>query len=294
MTLKPFYDREVQRGNLEIVDVIDDVDKWKNCNDISNFDLVIISAPNDFYRRMKLLEAQSFPRNRILDGRIFSVPSLDFPRFLKERIAYGLFENKTIATNSIMYKRVFGVRNSKTTVTLEDNSFIGRALIEDGVFRNGIISLGKFSAVAWDVVFELGLNGDHNHKNVGQFGLNRFYWKVPPEFYLPHESYTINIGSDVWIGRGCNLKSANSDKPLIIGDGALIASDSVVVKDVPPYAIVGGNPAKIIKYRFEPHIIKALLRIKWWDWSLDKIHDNFKYFNDIEKFISLHDRGLIE
>ena len=55
--------------------------------------------------------------------------------------------------------------------------------------------------------------------------------------------------------------------------------------------VVGGNPAKIIKYRFEPHIIEALQRIKWWDWSLDKIHDNFKYFNDIEKFIALHDKG---
>lgn len=86
------------------------------------------------------------------------------------------------------------------------------------------------------------------------------------------------------------MKSTNPDKPLIIGDGAVIASDSVVVKNVPPYAIVGGNPAQIIKYRFEPHVIEALLRIKWWDWSLDKIHDNFQYFNDVEKFISLHDK----
>ena len=85
------------------------------------------------------------------------------------------------------------------------------------------------------------------------------------------------------------MKCTNPKKTLVIGDGAVIASDSVVVKDVPPYAIVGGNPAKVIKYRFPPHIIKALLRIKWWDWSLDKIHDNFKYFNDVEKFISLHD-----
>ena len=99
------------------------------------------------------------------------------------------------------------------------------------------------------------------------------------------------IGNDVWIGRGCNLKCTNPTKPLVIGDGAVIASDSVVVKNVPPYAIVGGNPAQIIKYRFPPDVIEALLRIKWWDWSLDKIHDNFKYFNNIDKFISLHDRS---
>lgn len=92
------------------------------------------------------------------------------------------------------------------------------------------------------------------------------------------------------MGRRCSLNCTNPNKPLIIGDGAVIASDSVVVKDVPPYAIVGGNSAQIIKYSSEPHIIEALLRIKWWDWSLDKIHDNFKYFNDVEKFISLHDK----
>ena len=86
------------------------------------------------------------------------------------------------------------------------------------------------------------------------------------------------------------MKCTNPNKPLVIGDGAVVASDSVVVKNVPPYAIVGGNPAKIIKFRFSEEVIESLLRIKWWDWSLDKIHDNFKYFNDIDKFISLHDK----
>ena len=85
------------------------------------------------------------------------------------------------------------------------------------------------------------------------------------------------------------MKCTNPNKPLIIGDGAVITSDSVVVKNVPPYAIVGGNPAKIIKFRFSEDVIESLLRIKWWDWDIDKIHDNFKYFNDVEKFIALHD-----
>ena len=102
----------------------------------------------------------------------------------------------------------------------------------------------------------------------------------------------ISIGSDVWIGRGCIFKCANPDKPLIIGDGAIVASDSVVVKNVPPYAKVGGNPAKVIKYRFSEKIIESLLRIKWWEWDMDKIYENFKYFNDVEKFVELHDKGV--
>ena len=78
----------------------------------------------------------------------------------------------------------------------------------------------------------------------------------------------------------------------IIGDGAVIASDSVVVKSVPPYAIVGGNPARIIKYRFSEDIIAALLRIKWWDWDIDKIYEEFKYFNRVEEFVARNDKGV--
>lgn len=72
----------------------------------------------------------------------------------------------------------------------------------------------------------------------------------------------------------------------MIGDGAIIASDSVVVSDVPPFAIVGGNPAKIIKYRFSNDIINKLLKIKWWDWEIEKIQLNFRYFHDPEIFVN--------
>ena len=110
------------------------------------------------------------------------------------------------------------------------------------------------------------------------------------EFYHLQGVCKILIGNDVWSGHSCTFKCNNPKKPLIIGDGAVIASESVVVKNVPPYAIVGGNPAKIIKFRFSEDIIEALLRIKWWDWSLEKLRKNFKYFNDVERFTSLHDK----
>ncbi|MBR2775275.1 MAG: CatB-related O-acetyltransferase [Selenomonadaceae bacterium] len=133
------------------------------------------------------------------------------------------------------------------------------------------------------------MNGFHDYQKISTAAPEYFGWQVPKGFHRTNNSCEILIGNDVWIGRDSVLVSNNPDKPLVIGDGAVIALGSVVVKSVPPYAIVGGNPAKVIKYRFPPHVIKALLRIKWWDWSLDKIHDNFKYFNDVEKFISLHD-----
>ena len=73
----------------------------------------------------------------------------------------------------------------------------------------------------------------------------------------------VKIGNDVWIGRGAFIKGG-----VTIGDGAVIAAHAVVTKDVPPYAIVCGVPAKIIKYRFDCETIKELLDLKWWNYDL--------------------------
>ena len=290
--LKPFYDEQIQRGTLEIVAYAILENAEIHCIDLDGnlrsgvieCDIVIVSSHNDFYNRMKFLEAQGVPCNRIIDGTIFQVRNLDFPRLLKEGVAYGVFDKDFFSDVTFsVYPRIYA--NQGTVVKFGTKSYIGGAHIDGG----GLISLGKFSSLSWSLLFNMGQNGDHNYRNVTNYGLTHLDWQTSAEFYPPYGVCKILIGNDVWIGRGCNLKSANPDKPLIIGDGAVVASDSVVVKDVPPYAIVGGNPAKIIKYRFPPDVIESLLRIKWWNWSLEKIHDNFQYFNDIEKFISLHD-----
>ena len=73
----------------------------------------------------------------------------------------------------------------------------------------------------------------------------------------------VEIGNDVWIGHGVFMKGG-----VKIGDGAVVAAQAVVTKDVPPYAVVGGVPAKVIKYRFDEETIKELLELKWWDYDL--------------------------
>jgi len=280
---KSLYDAAAKRGTLEIVATIDDTNKPITADDLPDFDFAIISSHENFYSRLKKLEGLGFSRDKIIDGRVFRIPNLDFPRLIKEGVAYGSFtESKFKEMSCCIYPKI--LINGKTIISLGEKSYINYFVIS-GV---GKISVGKYCAIARNIYFDFARTRDHNYMNVNVYALDRADWAVPKDYYLPAGDCKVNIGSDVWIGRRCIFKSMNPDKPLVIGDGAVIAADSVVVKNVPP--IVGGNPAQVIKYRFPPEIIEALLRIKWWDWSLDKIHDNFKYFNDVEKFISLHDK----
>ncbi len=131
--------------------------------------------------------------------------------------------------------------------------------------------IGKFCAIAKDVKFIM--NGA-NHK-VSGFSTYPFQifgqgWQkaMPQAGELPFKGDT-EIGSDVWIGYQATIMPG-----VKVGHGAVIASQSVVTKDVPAYSVVGGNPAQVIKNRFEPSLIEALLRIAWWDWSAEKITAN--------------------
>ncbi len=92
------------------------------------------------------------------------------------------------------------------------------------------------------------------------------------------------IGNDVWLGRDVRITNGAH-----IGNGVIGAAGAVITKDVPDYAIVGGVPAKIIKYRFTQEQIEKLNRIKWWDWPIEKIKECQKDFLNIELFLSKYD-----
>ena len=95
------------------------------------------------------------------------------------------------------------------------------------------------------------------------------------------------IGNDVWIGSNCLIKSG-----IKIGDGSIVGMGSVVTKDVPPYTIIAGNPAIIIRKRFEDEVIKELLDIKWWNWNEDIIRKNAKLFQNPKVLISKYDKNI--
>lgn len=128
--------------------------------------------------------------------------------------------------------------------------------------------IGKFCALATGVKFIM--NGA-NHKLSGlstyPFQIFGNGWeKVMPRLEdLPMRGDTV-VGNDVWIGYEALIMPG-----VTIGDGAIVAAKSVVVRDVPPYAIVGGNPAQVIKHRFSEEVVRELLELAWWDWPIERI-----------------------
>lgn len=128
--------------------------------------------------------------------------------------------------------------------------------------------IGKFCALACGVKFIM--NGaNHKLSGISTFPFQIFSngWEkvMPAAEDLPYKGDTV-IGNDVWIGYEALFMPG-----VKIGNGAIVSSKSVVTSDVPPYAIVGGNPAKIIRYRFDNETIARLEQIAWWNWPVDKI-----------------------
>jgi acetyltransferase-like isoleucine patch superfamily enzyme len=143
---------------------------------------------------------------------------------------------------------------------------------------------GNFSSIGANVTIFLGNGIGHDANFVTTYPFGEIHKNVFTDVKnnSKNTNGSVKIGNDVWIGQGSTIMSG-----VTIGDGAIIAANSHVVKSVEPYSIVGGNPAKHIKYRFSPEQIKNLLEIKWWDWSENRINKymNLMLSNDIDKFI---------
>ncbi len=164
----------------------------------------------------------------------------------------------------------------------------GAPIVKDW-HQGSTLVVGKFSSIAENVTILLGGNHPTDWVSSYPFGI------IFDEFKEQHYDYAkltkgdVVIGNDVWIGLNSTILSG-----VTIGNGAIVAAGSIVTKNIEPYTIVGGNPAKPIKKRFSEDKIAKLLAIEWWNWEIDRIKANLDLIlsNNIQDFIDRTERQL--
>lgn len=156
-----------------------------------------------------------------------------------------------------------------TNSKLGDNSYIGLF-----AFVNNT-DIGKYCSISMNFKSGLGKHPTNFLSTSPVFYSNKYAIKnsLANKKVSFQEYAKVTIGNDVWIGADVILMDG-----VTIGDGAIIGSKAVVVKDVPNYAVVGGVPGKILKYRFSEEIINELEELQWWNWNKEKIKKNSSFF----------------
>jgi acetyltransferase-like isoleucine patch superfamily enzyme len=153
------------------------------------------------------------------------------------------------------------------------------------------ISIGSYCGFGDNLAIFTG-NTHHHLERTSSFAFGNvpFYDGIQWRTVVPQAHHTLSIGSDVWIGANVFIMSSVK----YVGHGVVIGAGSIVTRDIPDYAVIAGVPAKVIKYRFKPAIIKALLELKWWEWPDEKVQaysgfltKNLTLVDDISEEIAL-------
>ncbi len=172
------------------------------------------------------------------------------------------------------------------------NCIISRSMVGRATYcvNNVVISnaeIGSYTSIASNV--SIGLYSHPTRGYVSTFPGFHCRWRITPYLDRPCEfnvQSRTKVGSDVWIGDSAIILNG-----ITVGDGAIIGAGAVVTHDIPPYAIVGGVPAKIIRKRFSDPEISKLLSIKWWSWTAEQISNRQDIFGNVDEFLKTISAG---
>ena len=187
---------------------------------------------------------------------------------------------------------IFEGGNAVASFALVSKSTFGFASYVGGHSRISRTKIGKYTDIAEFVHTDFGSHPTdrfvsshaifyNNDSKISQLLQTKSKNKFPTHKFTDNtKEFVCEIGNDVWIGEGVLILDG-----VRIGDGAIIGAGAVVTKDVLPYSIVGGVPAKLIRYRFSESQIKKLMKIQWWNWDFEEIKKNINKFGNIEAFL---------
>lgn len=179
------------------------------------------------------------------------------------------------------YVRIFG-NTHLGTCSISSYTYIGTGC--DFARTN----IGSFCSVGPEVLCGFGSHPLDYASTYPGFYTNKVSgtkWFGTLHDFMQIDKKSVEIGSDVWIGARATIKGG-----IKIGHGAVIGTGAVVTKDVPPYAVIGGVPGKILRFRFDEAVIEKLLASKWWELSENQLREVSKYINDPRRFILEVDR----
>lgn len=181
------------------------------------------------------------------------------PTTMVKRSTVG--KGSVVQKDSVVLNSVVG-----TNCDIEKRNLLNNARVGDMTYTGADVSItwaevGKYCCIARMV--DIGGN-EHNYRAASMMPTYRLMNRLAGKLQRHHEEAPVVVGNDVWIGSGAIIARKEH---LVVGDGAVIGSGAVVTKSVPPYAIVAGVPARILKYRFDESVRERLLALRWWDWS---------------------------
>lgn len=217
------------------------------------------------------------------------------PQFLKQILFHLIIKNKfdvNIGRNCIIDNKSYYEGYN----TLQDNVHVLKSHIGKGTYiandsRITAAKIGRFCAIGGNVKTGFGIHPTekfvsihpafYSLQNQTSLSFSKKQMFEEHKYIDKNKKYFCEIGNDVWIGNNVMIMDG-----VQIGHGAIVASGAIVTKNVAPYTIIGGIPAKEIKKRFTNEQIQHLLNIKWWNWDVDKLKDNADLFENIEYLLN--------
>lgn len=196
-----------------------------------------------------------------------------------------IHEGATVLRSTLGRYTEVGPRVSLVEVALDDYSYVEHDT--DAIYT----TIGKFCSIASAVRIN---PGNHPMERASQshftYRASRYFPGEADEdaFFDWRRSHAVTIGHDVWIGHGAAILPGRT-----VGTGAIVAAGAIVTKDVPPYAIVGGNPARVIRRRFPEKVAAGLEALGWWDWPHERLHAALPDFRALpaEAFLARYGAG---